>query len=157
MPKSYEDEIRDLLKGMDRFPGEGGRPRRRWGGPSLGRFGFGSLGRVDARRVMGGALILMLFAWILRGPWGGGFPWLLEMAGYISLAALVLFVAALIMLIRAGGAFGPTYPPQMWRGRVIKMPRRGGLFSAWRRWFRRGPLPFARGRQRPRGRDSFQW
>ena len=28
MPKGYEDEIRDILKGMDRFPGEGQRRRR---------------------------------------------------------------------------------------------------------------------------------
>jgi hypothetical protein len=145
---------------MDRFPGEARARRRRWSLPS-----FGSLGRVDARRIMGGALILMLFAWILRGPWGGGFPWLLVMAGYISLASVVLFVVALVMLVRAGGfAAGPIQRQPRWRGQVIELPRRGGLFASWRRGLRRLFSRFSRRSPRSsrassgsRGRDSFQW
>lgn len=167
VPKSYEDEIRDLLKGMDRFPGEGTPakrpPSRRWSMPSLS--GFNPLGPLDARRIMGGALILMLFAWILRGPWSSSL-FLVTLAGYISIASLVLFVVALVMLIRSGGfGRGGYAPPQRWRGRaidggqgrVIQMPRRGGLLDSWRRWWRTRSQPFARGPRRPGGRDSIQW
>ena len=168
VPKSYEDEIRDLLKGMDRFPGEGTPAKRtasrRWSMPSFG--GLNPFGPLDARRIMGGALILMLFAWILRGPWSTGFGGLVTLAGYISLASLVLFVVAIVMLIRASGFGGGGYaPPQRWRGRaidsresrVIQMPRRGGLLDSWRRWWRTRSQSFARGPRRPGGRDSIQW
>ena len=164
MPKSYEDEIRDLLKGMDRFPGEGGRPRRRrWSLPSLPS--LGRLPRLDPQRIMGGALILMLFAWILRGPWASNdFPLLVQVAGYISLASIVLFVVALVMLVRAGSFGGSMYREQRWRGQVVNLPRRGGLFSSLGRWFRglrprfwRGSGSGGRGRTGARGRDSFQW
>src|SRR5919199_4581336 len=131
MPKSYEDEIRDLLRGMDRFPGESGpppKPRRRawfsWRG-----FGGGLSRPFDMQRIMGGALILMLFAWILGGWWAQGYPLLQHAAGYISLISMVLFVVALVMAVRAG-SFGRGYsfggPSQTrWRGQVIQMPRRG--------------------------------
>jgi hypothetical protein len=168
VPKSYEDEIRELLKGMDRFPGEGAparrAPSRRWSMPSIGALNPFS-GAIDARRLMGGALILMLFAWILRGPWSTGFGGLVSLAGYISLASLVLFVVALIMMIRGSGFGGGYSPPQRWRGRVIdsresrviRMPRRGGLLDSWRRWWRTRSQSFSRGPRRPGGRDSLQW
>lgn len=159
MPKSYEDEIRDLLKGMDRFPGEN-RRRRRWRMPS-----FEALRQLDARRLMGGALILMLFAWVLRGPWSGGFPMLTLAAGYISLASVVLFVLALVLLLRAGtfgGSFGGSFQQeQRWRGQKITLPARGGPFASFRRWLRHLSSRLSGGpaRRRPdsRGRDSFQW
>jgi hypothetical protein len=163
MPKSYEDEIRELLKGMDRFPGEGARrppPRLRrapaWRLPSIRHL------RLDAHRLMGGALILMLFAWIMRGPWSAAFPGLFTLAGYISLASVILFIVALVMLIRAGRFGGTPYrSEQRWRGQVINMPRRGGLLTAWRNWWRRTLARLTRRRSRydwpPRGRDPIQW
>jgi hypothetical protein len=158
VPKRYEDEIRDILKGLDDFPGEV-RPRRRWSMPAFG----GLRGRfvLDPQRIMGGALILMLFAWILRAPWMTGYPWLIQAAGYISLFSIVLFVVALVMLVR-GGTFGgrQLYTPNRWRGQVIEMPRRGGPINALRMWWRRLRTRLSRGHQRrpgTRGRDSFQW
>jgi hypothetical protein len=157
LPKRYEDEIRDILKGLNEFPGEAPRRRRpRFSLPSLSR---GTL-RLDAQRIMGGALILMLFAWILRGPWTFS-PALVTAAGYISLVSIVLFVVALVMLVR-GGTFGggQAYAPTRWRGQVIEMPRRGGPLNAIRTWWRRLKARFSRngsGRAGPRGRDSFQW
>jgi hypothetical protein len=158
VPKRYEDEIRDLLRGMDRFPGEE-RPRRR---PSPPSFDLRHL-RLDARRLMGGALILMLFAWIMRGPWSGSYPWVIMAAGYVSLISLVLFVVALILLIRGGsfgGSMGSMGREQRWRGQVIELPRRGNVFSSlrfrWRRFWSRLTRGQSRGRG-SRGRDSFQW
>jgi hypothetical protein len=156
VPKRYEDEIRDILKGMGDFPGETPRRQRRgWSLPS-----FGGL-RLDPQRVMGGALILMLFAWILRGPWAFSFPSLVRAAGYISLFSVVLFVVALVMLVR-GGSFrrGQTYAPNRWRGQVIEMPGRGGPLRSLRLWWRGVKARFSRrgpGRPGTRGRDSFQW
>jgi hypothetical protein len=156
VPKRYEDEIRDILKGLNEFPGEAPRrQRRRWSPPSLGSV------RLDPQRVMGGALILMLFAWILRGPWNSSFPWLVSAAGYISLISIVLFVVALVMLVR-GGSFGrgQMSTPSRWRGQVIEMPRRGGPLTSLRQWWQRLRARFSRsggGPSRPRGRDSFQW
>ncbi len=155
MPKRYEDEIRDILKGLNEFPGEMPRRRRpRLAMPSLGGI------RLDAQRIMGGALILMLFAWILRGPWTFS-PYLLAAAGYISLFSIVLFVVALVMLVR-GGAFGggQVNAPTRWRGQVIEMPRRGGPLNAVRMWWRRLKTRLSRkgsGRAGPRGSDSLQW
>ncbi|MBI3970620.1 MAG: hypothetical protein HY332_04975 [Chloroflexi bacterium] len=163
MPKSYEDEIRDILKGMDRFPGEVAprRRRRQWSLPTMPR-----LGHLDARRVMGGALLLMLFSWIIGSPLGRGFPALAVFAGYISFASLVLFVVALVMLIRGGG-LGSSYGRGIgreprWRGQVIDLPRRGGLGWMIPRWYRNLVARFSGGVSRrppsgPRKRDSFQW
>ena len=122
VPKRYEDEIRDILKGLNEFPGEAPRrQRRRWSPPSLGRV------RLDPQRMMGGALILMLFAWILRGPWNSSFPWLVSAAGYISLISIVLFVVALVMLVR-GGSFGrgADVHPQSLAGAGDRDARPGG-------------------------------
>jgi hypothetical protein len=159
LPKRYEDEIRDILKGLNEFPGEAPprRQRPRFTMPSLGRTGL----RLDAQRIMGGALILMLFAWILRGPWTFS-PYLVAAAGYISLLSIVLFVVALVMLVRGGtfGGGGQAYAPTRWRGQVIEMPRRGSPVNAIRGWWRRLKARFSRngsGRAGPRGRDSFQW
>jgi hypothetical protein len=158
VPKSYEEEIRDILKGMNEFPGETRqRPRRRWSFTLPAIRGW----RLDPQRVMGGALILMLFAWILRGPWAFSYPWIVAAAGYISLVSIVLFVVALVMLVR-GGAFGrgQMYPATRWRGQVIEMPRRGSPLSSLRMWWRRVRSRFSRGGSRrpgARGRDSFQW
>ena len=164
MPKSYEDEIRDILKGMDRFPGEGRPPggQRRWTSPGFGGVRRGRLGQLDAQRVMGGALILMLFTWIVQGPWSGNYPWLLAAAGYVSLASLALFVIALVMLIRGGRfAGGGLYREQRWREQVIDLPRRGAPLQSWRYALRRFLSRFGRrgsgGRSGPRGRDSYQW
>ena len=162
MPKSYEDEIRDILKGMDRFPGEGQRrraPRRQWQMPGLS---------FDPQRVMGGALLLMLFAWVLRGPWAYGYPGLIRLAGYISLASVVLFIVALVMLFRSGrfgsmGMGGIGRPQARWRGQVIEFPRRGGPLTGLRTWWRRTTARFTRRdgppgpRSMSRGRDTYQW
>ena len=165
MPKGYEDEIRDILKGMDRMPGDG-KPRQRvrrrqWSMPALS---------FNPQRVMGGALILMLFAWVLRGPWAYGYPGLLRLAGYISLASIVLFIAALIMLFRSGrfggmgmGMGGLGRQQTRWRGQVIEFPRRGGPLTGVRTWWRRMTARFSRRpgpggpRSIPRGRDTYQW
>jgi hypothetical protein len=165
VPKSYEDEIRDLLKGMDRFPGEGqpreGQPRRapqsqrRWSAPSIG-----GLARLNPQRMMGAALILVLFSYILQGRWLGNYPVLALLAGWISLASIVLFVFALVLFIRGRGGMGMSMGGRpndvRWRGQVIELrPRNSGVSGWWRRLtrrFQRGPR--SRG---PRGRDSFQW
>jgi hypothetical protein len=161
VPKRYEDEIRDILRGMDQFPGEE-RPRRTWPRPSLGALRGRWFGHLDAQRVMGGALILMLFAWILRGPWANGFPGLVTAAGYISLFSIALFVVALVLLIR-GGRFrgGQTSGSTRWRGQVIELRRRGGPLSSLGVWWRRFWSRLTRSNPRKpggrRGRDSFQW
>jgi hypothetical protein len=168
MPKGYEDEIRDILKGMDRFPGDG-PPRRR--APAARQSAAPGLA-LDPQRVMGGALLLMLFAWVLRGPWAYGYPGLLRLAGYISLASIALFIVALIMLFRSGrfGGMGLGGMSSMmgrqqtrWRGQVIEFPRRGGPLTGLRTWWRRTIARFSRRsgpngpRPMTRGRDTFQW
>jgi hypothetical protein len=167
MPKGYEDEIRDILKGMDRFPGDGPpkqkqRAARQLSAPALS---------LDPQRMMGGALLLMLFAWVLRGPWAYGYPGLIRLAGYISLASIVLFIAALIMLFRSGrfGGMGMGRVSGLggqqtrWRGQVIEFPRRGGPLTGLRTWWRRTVTRFGRRpgpggpRSISRGRDTYQW
>lgn len=156
MPKSYEEEIRDLLQGMERFPGENRRrPKSRW---SLSRLSLPRLSlprHLDAHRIMGGALILILVSWVLR--WGGGSRFMIELAGYISLLSTVLFVVAIVMLIR-GGRFGSRMATeQRWRGQVINMQRRGGPVASVRRWWTRTTARFSRGRSGRMGRDSIRW
>lgn len=139
MSKRYEDEIRDLLKGMDRFPGEGGnKPRRPRGSAWLTQL------RSDPQRLMGGALLLTLCAWVLGGPWSRTYPFLVTLSGWTQLVGLVLFVIAFVLLFRQGafgrmGGYGGS--PQRWRGNVIEMPRRGGPFAGFaatlRAWWRR--------------------
>jgi hypothetical protein len=175
MPKNYEDEIRDLLKGMDRFPGEGpsgparpaGAPARptpiRRAGPSGWRPSFGGF-QTNAHRVMGGALILILFAWIMQGPWSHGFPLIMRWAGYISLAGTILFIAGLVMMLRSGAFGAGMRQPQRWRGEVIHLSNRRPF---WTRWWQgvtrlvsrlgRGSRPGGPGRSGRRGRDSLQW
>ncbi len=139
MSKRYEDEIRDLLKGMDRFPGEGDRTRRRPTAP----FWISRL-RNDPQRLMGGALLLTLCAWVISGPWSRSYPILVALSGWTQLVGLVLFVVAFTLLYRQGafgriGGYGPR--TQRWRGNVIEMPRRRGpfssLFGTLRGWWRR--------------------
>ena len=159
MPKRYEDEIRDMFKGMNRFPGELPLRRRRssWRLPSLGH--------LDAHRIMGGALILMLFSWILgMGPWRSGYHSVALLSGYVSLASIVLFVVALVLLVRSGAFRGgystPGAPRETrWRGQVIQFPR-GGTGGSLRSWWRTLSARFSRrppGPPGPRSRDSYQW
>lgn len=139
MSKRYEDEIRDLLKGMDRFPGEGDRTRRRPARPSW-------LTRItaDPQRLMGGALLLTLCAWVIGGPWSRSYPFLVTLSGWTQLVGLIVFVIAFVLLFRQGafgGMGGYGGGPQRWRGNVIEMPRRGGPFAGVaatvRGWWRR--------------------
>jgi hypothetical protein len=162
MPKKYEDEIRDILRDMDkRFPSENGA-RRRQTAPRLSMPRWDALRNINPQKLMGGALILLLFGWIMRGPWSWGFPEMSRLAGYISMVGIVLVVVSLILLVRAGsfGSAGPSvYREKRWRGQVINMPRRGGLLWTWRRNLGRwlAGLRGNSGRGRPKGRDTVQW
>lgn len=141
MSRRYEDEIRDLLKGMDRFPGEGGRPRRPRGPAWWTRLAS------DDHRLMGGALLLILCAWVLGGPWSPSFPFLVMVAGVAQVAGIVLFVIAFARLYRRGafaggvGQFGSRGSATRWRGQVIEMPRRrswiGSVRASFATWLRR--------------------
>jgi hypothetical protein len=164
VPKKYEDEIREILKGLDDVPADARRQGPRQGprqpvrrGPSLPSLSF------NPQRIMGLALILFLFAWIMQGPWSRGFPEVYRLAGYVSLTGTVLFVVALIAMLRAGGrlrGIGGGQP--RWRGQVIYLPNRQPFWTRWRhsiaRLFRGGRPPAA-GSDGPRrgGRDSIQW
>ena len=70
-------------------------------------------------------------------PWNSSFPWLVSAAGYISLISIVLFVVALVMLVR-GGSFGrgQKSTPNRWRGQVIEMPGRGAPLVPAQWWQR---------------------
>lgn len=143
MAKRYEDEIRELLDRMEGFPGEGRRrtrPARRY---PLATW-LASL-RDDPRRLMGGALLLTLCAWVLGAPWSRSFPILVAISGWTQLIGLALFVVAFWMLYRRGAfasspGIGSTGSATRWRGQVIEMPRRGGLLattmSLVRHWWR---------------------
>lgn len=170
MPKKYEDEIREILKGMDDVPGSAPRrtpddgprraPRQPAGrGPTIPSLSLS----FNPQRMMGFALILFLLSWIMQGPWARGFPLLFLLAGYVSLAGTVLFVVALIAMLRAGGRFrGLGRQEQRWRGQVIYLPNRQPFWTRWRhslaRLFRGSgrPGPRAGGPGRG-GRDSIQW
>jgi len=166
MPKKYEDEIREILKGMDDAPGEGKPEPRRAARPekprSIGRQmpsigGFGDL-QLNPQRLMGGALILILFAWIMQGPWSYGFPLISRWAGYVSLGGTILFVVALIMLLRSRGSLRmPGRATETrWRGQVIHLPNAQPF---WMRWRRSVARLFSRSR-RPRDQrrpDSVRW
>ncbi|HEU5316476.1 MAG TPA: hypothetical protein VFX49_10220 [Chloroflexota bacterium] len=170
MPKKYEDEIREILKGLDDVPGDGqraaagtgGGPGRRPGGPSRPIFRRPSLS-LNPQRVMGLALILILFAWIMQGPWSRGFPDVFRMAGYISLAGTVLFVVGLIGMLRAGGRLGGFGSGQQrWRGQVIYLPNRQPFWVRWRhsvaRLFRSArSQPGSKSGPRRGGGDSDRW
>ena len=83
MPKSYEDDIRDILDRMDNFLPEKGQPRqgrrrRSYGQRSAAgdtwrnftaQFQGGSL---TPHKLMGGSVLLMLFGWLL-GNFSPGF------------------------------------------------------------------------------------
>ncbi len=164
MSKRYEDEIRDLLNRMERFPGEDAKRR---GAPpppapirqrSSNPFrGLGAKLTVDPQRLMGGALIMTLGAWVLRGPWSNGFPLLAGIAGLVQLIGLVMFVVALVLFMRRGSMrgspFGGGSGPQ-WRGQVIELPSRrrpfGGLRnvarSLWNSLTRRRGAPPSQGK-----------
>ncbi|HXI16642.1 MAG TPA: hypothetical protein VNM48_09735 [Chloroflexota bacterium] len=166
MPKKYEDEIREILKGMDDAsggtPAGGTRASRPEKPRSVGRqrpsfSGFGDL-QLNPQRLMGGALILILFAWIMQGPWSYGFPLISRWAGYVSLAGTVLFVVALIMLLRSRGSLRmPGRATETrWRGQVIRLPNAQPFWMRWRRSLTR---VFSRSR-RPgdqRRPDSVRW
>jgi hypothetical protein len=181
MPKKYEDEIREILKGMDDLPDDGsrgsrrsaaGRPSGRTRGPVFRAPTMPSL-RFDPQRIMGLALILILLGWIMQGPWARGFRDILVLAGYVSLAGTILLVVALVALLRASGWFKGNFAQaqQRWRGQVIYLPNRQPFWTRWRhalqRLFRgwRRPGPSAGGPRgsggsggpRRGGRDSYQW
>ena len=76
MPKSYEDDIRDILDGMDDFLPENGQPRRDRRRRSYGqRSAAGDTwrnftaqfqgGSLTPHKLMGGSILLMLFGWLL--------------------------------------------------------------------------------------------
>jgi hypothetical protein len=177
MPKKYEDEIREILKGMDDAPRgsgpvgtgrNGGRSGRTSGSrgmgqrPSMPSFQLGNMLR-DPQKLMGGALILMLFSWVMQGfGFGGPRGPIAAWAGYVSLASIVLFIVALVAMVRArGGLGGPIGPSeQRWRGQVIRLPNRQPF---WTRWWRSVQRTFERrgrggsGRPGDRGRNSVQW
>ena len=159
MPKKYEDEIREILRGMDDVPGDGPRRRARRR-PRMPSLGLSNL-QLDSHRLMGGALILILFAWIMRGPWSGGFPLINQWAGYVSLAGTVLFIVAIVAMLRARGTFAAMGPREKrWRGQVIYLPGSEPWHLRLRRsiarLFGRGPRGTGSGGGR-RGRDSYQW
>ncbi|MSQ44001.1 MAG: hypothetical protein EXR45_07325 [Chloroflexi bacterium] len=163
MSKRYEDEIRDLLNRMERFPGEdakrrGAPPptpiRRRAWNPFRG---LRAMLTVDPPRLMGGALLMTLGAWVLRGPWSNGFPLLAGIAGIVQLISIVMFVVALVLFMRRGSMSGSPYgggSGPRWRGQVIELPSRrrpfGGLTntvsSLWNNLTRRRGAPPSRGR-----------
>jgi hypothetical protein len=161
MPKKYEDEIREILKGMDDVPGDGPprrptpiRPRMRM--PSLGMSGM----QLDPQRLMGGALILMLFAWAMRLIEN---PSVIRWAGYVSLAGTALFIVAIVMYLRNRGSLGSFSRPDQkrWRGQVIYLPGSEPWTLRLRRSVsrlfgrgQRGGTGTGKGR---RGRDSYQW
>ena len=148
MGKKYEDEIREILKGFDDEPktasprtapspaGRSPAPNRP---PSTGRTPASRLSlpkwNLNPQRIMAFALILILFAWVMQGPWARGFPDVYRLAGYVSLAGTVLFVVALIAMLRAGGRFGGMGlgpREQRWRGQVIYLPNRQPFWVRWR-------------------------
>ena len=150
MGKKYEDEIREILKGFDDEPEN--RARRPSNGPSSasGRAGRGSptpiRGRgqsvpltsrfsprsINPQQVMGFALILILFAFVMQGPWARGFPTIYVFAGYISLAGTILLIAAFLALLLGARRLGGTPGEQRWRGQVIYLPNRQPFWVRWR-------------------------
>jgi len=166
MPKKYEDEIREILKGMDDAPGVaqvgGTRASRPEKPRSVGRqrssfSGFGDL-QLNPQRLMGGALILILFAWIMQGPWSYGFPLISRWAGYVSLGGTILFVVALIMLLRSRGSLRmPGRATETrWRGQVIHLPNAQPFWTRWRRSLSR-LFPRSRRPGDQRRPDSVRW
>ena len=149
MPKSYEDDIRDILDRMDNFLPEKGQPRqgrrrRSYGQrPAAGgtwrnftaQFQGGSL---TPHKLMGGSVLLMLFGWLL----GIFSPVLAQLCTIIAIAG---FVIGIIWSIRSrGGAHTVSSSQQYWRGQVIEMPGRSWQDSL-RAWWRRVTGP----RRRP--------
>ena len=163
MGKKYEDEIREILKGFDEPEERPRRSARGSGGSggsgSSGGFGsFGSSGNsggptpirgrgqafrptgmrfsprsINPQQVMGFALILILFAFVMQGPWARGFPTIYVFAGYISLAGTVLLIAAFLALLLGGRRLGsPGGNEQRWRGQVIYLPNRQPFWVRWR-------------------------
>ncbi len=152
MPKSYEDDIRDILDRMDDFLPENGQTRqdrrhRAYGQRSAAggmwrnitaQFQSGSL---TPHKLMGGSVLLMLFGWIL----GSFSPGLAQLCTIIAIAG---FVIGLIWSIRSrGGGHTVSSSRQYWRGQVIEMPGRSWQDSL-RDWWRRITGP----RRRPPGR-----
>ena len=146
MGKKYEDEIREILKGFD-DPDE--RPRRPAGGSGSGGGPNPVRGRGQAIRppgptrfsprsisphqVMGFALILILFAFVMQGPWARGFPTVFMLASYISLVGTILLIAAFVALLIGGRRLGGVGArEQRWRGQVIYLPNRQPFWVRWR-------------------------
>ena len=165
MPKKYEDEIREILKGMDDVPGDGPQrratpPRPRVRMPSFSMKGM----QWDPQRLIGAALIMWLFAWIMTGPWSRGVFTVSQWAGYVSLAGTLLFIVAIVLILKNRGYLGSIGQPkeQRWRGQVIYLPGSEPwtlrLRRSIARLFGRGPRKSGTGPGgKRRGRDSYQW
>jgi hypothetical protein len=148
MGKKYEDEIREILKGFDDEPADRSRrPSRGAGGPAgpgaptpirgrgqsvplASRFSPRS---INPQQVMGFALILILFAFVMQGPWARGFPTIYVFAGYVSLVGTILLIAAFLALLLGGRRLGGAgAQEQRWRGQVIYLPNRQPFWVRWR-------------------------
>jgi len=138
MPKSYEDDIRDILDRMDKFLPEDRRTRQRRQTSTHNRHA-GALWRrfssqfqansITPHKLMGGSVLLMLFGWLISIFSPG-------LAQILTIASVTGFVIGLIWSIRSGGGASTSSDQQRWRGQIIEMPR-GSWREEFHSWWRR--------------------
>ncbi len=141
MPKSWQDEVREILQQSDTRRPQGARPRG--GAPRPPRAAGNLLEVVGAwtrRRfattseMLITAAVLVVLALFLS-------IFLRQIASIAAVAAGVIFAAALVRGIlerRRGGAYGTANRPVMWRGQVIELhERRPSLLERLRGALRR--------------------
>ena len=112
MPDRYEREIDEILRKIEDFLPEGGRPRPQVrkvsGGLSSAQTKFARfLSSISLNQVMLWSLLAFLAAFFLRGIPG---------AGWVMIGALIVFVTAFVLTLRTPGA---RTPEKRWRGQPV--------------------------------------
>jgi hypothetical protein len=142
-PDKVTREIEELLEQLDNFVPEERlaskirtkrkRQRDESRGPSWFDGVRARISRVTLGQLMLTGLALMLISYFFRGPLG-------SLAGWMTIAGLLMTVAAFVLSVMGGGArstIGTSRVQQRWRGQTIEYGSQPSAFDRVKAWFRR--------------------